>query len=117
MGTLCSGPPNMCRSGICADFNSEDAVPEQCSQTCTAEGGCPVGMACRPQVLDGSIQLFCAAAGRGDIGSPCARAADCSSALCDLAGAVCLRLCVDGICPTGWRCEAVTGSSIGICRR
>jgi len=118
IGTLCSPtPPNQCRSGLCADFDPTDAVPDRCVQSCTAEGGCALGMGCRPQVLDGgAIELFCAPAGSRDLGESCARSADCHSSLCDIAG-YCTRLCDDGLCPTGWRCESVPGSSLGICRR
>lgn len=118
IGALCSAPLNACRSGLCADLNDGDAIPEQCVQVCGPEGGCPSGMACQPQVLDDlSIHAFCVTAGTASIGAACATGAACASALCDDPGGYCTRLCADGICPTGWTCTPVPGSSLAICRR
>ncbi|MCB9616871.1 MAG: hypothetical protein H6722_30930 [Sandaracinus sp.] len=116
MGALCPASGlNECRSGLCADLSSIGT--NLCIQTCNAEGGCPVGWGCKPELLDdGSITTFCVRAGNTPIGGTCSAASQCASGLCD-SGGYCTRLCADGLCPTGWTCTPLPGSSIGICRR
>lgn len=104
--------PNHCRSGFCA----ANALPTpMCSQTCTAAGNCPTGYGCAPDAisLDGTTTLtalICLRAGAGDLGTECSSAQQCDSALCvppagsSAADGRCSRLCMDGICPTGWAC-------------
>ncbi len=115
LGASCAASgTNTCRSGLC---NADAPSGPMCIQSCDAEGGCAAGFGCRPEVISGGgIALFCARAGRAPIGAACGAAADCASALCDTAG-YCTRMCADGLCPTGWRCENVPGSSARICRR
>jgi hypothetical protein len=102
-----------CRSGAC-----DDAAPlgPTCTTGCTAQGGCGPGLGCYPLPTGGSISLVCSRAGGRDLGSSCGSGRECTSALCDTAG-YCTRLCNDGLCPTGWRCEPVAGFGIALCRR
>lgn len=102
-----------CRSGAC-----DDAAPlgPMCTTGCTTQGGCGPGLGCYPLADGGSITLVCSRAGGRDIGAACGSGRECTSALCDTAG-YCTRLCNDGLCPTGWRCEPVAGFGIAICRR
>ena len=116
IGAFSSCPPtgiNACRSGAC----DPDALPvPACVQICTAQGGCPPGSGCFPLADATSITLVCERAGGRDLGESCANARECHSALCDGTSARCTRLCQDGLCPTGWRCEPVAGFGIAICR-
>lgn len=116
MGALCvASGVNECRSGLCADLSATGA--NVCIQACGPEGGCPLGWGCKPEVLDdGSIHTFCVRAGNTPIGGVCSAASQCASGLCDSAG-YCTRLCADAVCPTGWSCTALPGTTIGICRR
>lgn len=118
MGTFCNPAVNSCRSGLCADLNETDAIPDQCVQVCNPEGGCPDGFGCQPQVtVEAGIQPFCVPSGAGALEATCGGGADCASALCDDPGAYCTRLCVDGFCPSGWTCSPIPGSSVSICRQ
>ncbi len=106
-----------CRSGVC----DTDATPvPMCTQACTPEGGCAPGFGCYP-VSDGAggFVLACARAGTGALGSPCARASDCDSALCHSISSsmgVCTRYCADALCPTGWSCVPEPLVGLPICR-
>jgi hypothetical protein len=117
IGAICRFDPgtggNLCRSGAC-----DDAAPigPMCTQACTAQGGCGPGLGCYPLADGGMIHLVCVRAGTGDLGDACAAAADCHSALCDAPSSTCTRLCHDGLCPTGWTCQPVAGTSVSICR-
>ena len=116
IGTLCVDY-SACRSGACDD----GARPEpMCTQACTSEGGCAVGLGCFPTPTTPSgppFVLACQRAGTRDLGEACASARDCHSSLCDTAG-YCTRLCNDGLCPTGWACQPVPGvPGVAICRR
>jgi hypothetical protein len=114
VGAPCSGTgTTTCRSGAC---NTGETSGPMCTQTCSSRGGCGPGLGCFPQVEDSSIELLCVRAGSRDIMQPCSRASDCSSGLCDGTSSQCTRLCDDGVCPTGWRCETVAGFSLAICR-
>jgi hypothetical protein len=102
-----------CRSGAC-----DDSAPlgPMCTTGCTAQGGCGPGLGCFPLVDGGSVLLVCSRAGTRDLGAACGSGRDCASALCDTRG-YCTRLCADGLCPTGWRCETVAGFGVALCRR
>lgn len=105
---------NSCRSDAC---DTSPALPfPMCVQACTAQGGCGPGLGCFPLVDTGTIQLVCERAGTGDLTTPCAHGSDCVSGLCDGTGAVCTRLCADGLCPTGYTCQPVPGFSVSLCR-
>jgi hypothetical protein len=108
----------LCRGGACGtppDFPG--TPPDMCTQACDEEGGCGPGLGCYPIVDVAGIILACVrAGGRRALGASCARAADCDSAICDAPSGRCSRLCADGLCPTGWRCETVPGFTLRICR-
>jgi hypothetical protein len=116
-GSSCVADPGTglyeCRSGAC-----DDSAPlgPMCTTGCTAHGGCGPGLGCSPLVDAGSIILVCSRAGGRDLGQSCGTGRECTSSLCDTAG-YCTRLCADGLCPTGWRCETVAGFGVAICRR
>lgn len=112
-----------CRSGLCLS----DAVPTaMCSQGCTSTGNCAPGYGCVPDVFTGafgsSVATACLRAGSADLASECSSARQCESALCippsgpsPVTGR-CTRLCMDGICPTGWACTPfASGSPIRLC--
>jgi len=111
--TDASGLLYTCRSGAC---DTDAPLGPMCTQACTAQGGCGLGLGCYPLADSGTITLICSRAGSRDIGASCASGRECTSALCDTGG-YCTRLCQDGLCPTGWRCEPVAGFGISICRR
>ena len=127
IGATCGGGmgPVQCRSGVC---DSEE-MPPACVQGCNPTGGCPAGFACRPWLPDGptgSLYLVCRPAGRGALGSTCARGADCATALCQARSAgdptgYCTRFCTDGLCPSGMTCTpagtAVGGTPVSLCVR
>jgi hypothetical protein len=114
MGATCrmSGMVNLCRSGAC----DTDAAPAVCVQGCTPSGGCPAGWACRPTLLDerGAFYFVCRQAGAAPLGATCMPgAATCQSAMCRIARegdtmGYCTRVCNDGVCPTGMRCDDTT---------
>ncbi len=107
----------MCRSGACGeppDFPS--TPPTMCTQACDAEGGCGPGLGCFPVVDSGSIVMACARSGGRALGDSCSRGLDCDSGLCDGTSSRCTRLCLDGLCPTGWRCETIAGFGVSLCR-
>jgi hypothetical protein len=116
MGTLCNTSFNECRSALCADPAETGA--NICIQACGAEGGCPIGWGCKPvEVEGGGIQTFCVRAGNTAIGGACSAASQCASGLCDRPG-YCTRLCHgDGLCPTGWTCTPIAGTSLATCVR
>lgn len=101
-----------CRSGACDETAPLGAM---CVASCTARGGCGPGLGCYPLIDGSTLYMVCERAGSGDLGSSCSTGRNCTSGLCDGTG-VCTRLCADGICPTGWSCEAVAGYSVSICR-
>ncbi len=104
---------NQCRSAVCDDATPVGAA---CTQACTPQGGCPPGFGCQPQAAGGTIVLGCVHAGALGFGQPCSRGADCATAICEGTSARCSRLCNDGLCPDGWRCQPVPGYPISICR-
>ncbi len=108
-----AGGANLCRSAACDD---ETPLGPICTQACDPVGGCPPGFGCMPQVAGGRIVMGCVPAGTRGFGRPCSRAADCATAICEGSSARCSRLCLDGRCPNGWRCEPVAGTSIAVCR-
>ena len=115
LGTACdaSAALNTCRSGLC----DPDALPgPMCTQVCTAEGGCGPGFGCFPIVDGATVHLLCRRAGTAALGASCTSGRECDSGLCDMGSRRCTRLCVDGLCPTGWRCEPAAGFGPGICR-
>ncbi len=125
IGATCSatGAPN-CYSGVCDTGDATSAAA--CVQGCTPSGGCPSGFACRTWLPDGptgGLYLVCRPAGTGGLGSTCAVAADCASALCYGSGAtgVCTRFCNDGVCPSGMTCtpvgNTVDGTRVALCTR
>jgi len=103
----------LCRSGAC-----DDGAPlgPTCTQTCTAEGGCGAGLGCSPVVDGAAIVLACVRAGGRSLGAVCGSGRECDSGLCDMPSGRCTRLCHDGLCPTGWRCEPIAGYGISLCR-
>ncbi|MEM6956116.1 MAG: hypothetical protein AAF645_10520 [Myxococcota bacterium] len=115
LGSACATSGlNQCRSGLC---NAEAPAGPMCVQTCTADGGCPPGFGCKPEELGGGvIELLCARAGTRTIGESCTRAAECESALCNAPG-YCTRLCDDGLCPAGFRCDPLPGVTSRLCVR
>ncbi len=115
MGETCpAAGTNMCRSGLC---NPSSPGGPMCIQTCTAQGGCPPGFGCKPEELDGgTIAFFCARSGSREIGEACTRASDCETALCNAPG-YCTRLCEDGLCPTGFRCDPIPTTASRMCVR
>jgi len=103
-----------CRSGACAETNV--GLGAMCTQACTVQGGCAPGLGCFPLADDGAFLLVCNRGGVRDLAEACAAASDCRSGLCDGDGNVCTRYCNDGLCPTGWTCGPVAGTSFAICR-
>ena len=105
---------NLCRSGAC-----DDSAPlgPMCTQACTAQGGCAPGLGCFPIVDTGGVTLACSRAGARDLTQTCTTGRDCGSGLCDATGGFCTRLCLDGLCPTSYRCEPIAGFGIALCRR
>jgi hypothetical protein len=115
IGALCPAVgANDCRSGAC-----DTAAPggAMCTQSCTEEGGCAVGLGCFPQIDVDELHLLCSRAGSRPIGAACARGSECASGLCDATDRFCTRLCSnDAICPSAYRCEPVPGFGISVCR-
>lgn len=116
IGAICPATgTNDCRSGACDP--SAPGAP-MCTQSCNEEGGCAVGLGCFPQVDVDTILLLCSRAGSRSLTAACMRGSECASGLCDATDEFCTRLCTsDALCPTGYRCEAVPGFALSICRR
>ncbi|WP_053237250.1 hypothetical protein [Sandaracinus amylolyticus] len=117
IGAFCDGEAslNACRSGVCDPGATPAAM---CTQSCTEQGGCAVGLGCAPTPAGDVFVFACQRAGTRDIGAACARGSECHSALCASDGGYCTRLCGDGTCPTGWSCVPVPGvPDVAICRR
>lgn len=106
---------NTCRSAAC---DPDAPFGPSCVQACTAQGGCGAGLGCTPVPAGTDIVLVCERAGTTDLTLTCAHSYECVSGLCDGSGAVghCTRLCQDGLCPTGYTCQALAGFAISICR-
>ena len=105
---------NTCRSGLCS---TDSPGGPMCVQACTAAGGCPPGFGCKPEeITGGGIAFLCARAGPGAFGSACSAASQCATSLCDATG-FCTRLCDDRICPSGYTCDPLPGTTSRICRR
>ncbi len=117
IGATCNATGTVtCRSGAC---NGDAPIAPMCTQTCSPQGGCGPGLGCFPLADLGTFHLVCNRAGAGDLGDVCNQASDCTSGLCsaDQSPAYCTRHCNDGLCPTGWTCVPVAGSSIAMCRQ
>jgi hypothetical protein len=113
IGATCAAVGDVyCRSGIC---DTDEPTGPMCTQACTVEGGCGPGLGCFPLADGGQFHLICNRGGAGDLGDPCTGGVSCLSGLCDSTG-VCTRFCNDGLCPTGWTCLPVAGTSFAICR-
>lgn len=98
-----------CRSGAC---DTSAPLGPMCTQACTAQGGCPAGFGCYPlEDPPGTVTLVCERAGGRDLGSTCASGRECGSGICQAPG-YCTRLCVDGHCPSGYRCAVTAGTAL-----
>ena len=111
-----------CRGGAGACDAAAPLGP-MCTQSCTQEGGCAVGLGCfpSPEDLDGdgaveTIVPLCSRAGTLPIGAVCSTGRVCASGLCDTAG-YCTRLCTDdGLCPSDMDCRPIPGFGLSLCR-
>lgn len=116
VGAECPGGASDCASGICIQRPSAAGF---CSERCSPLPACPPNFTCQP-LPDGAggAEPVCVPGQGGGFGSPCARAADCATALCvGVAGSssgVCTTFCDRVPCPSGYSCASVDDGAGGV---
>jgi hypothetical protein len=113
-GAPCMAPSD-CETGICI---SPDNI---CTRECSGFSSCPSGMTCQPVAAgNGTAVTLCVLGTGAGFGSPCARAAECFSALCvgvpSTSSGICTAQCDQVPCPLGWSCTSVPDGAGGTAR-
>jgi hypothetical protein len=119
LGDACSNNGNQCRTGLClGTYCTEKCSVTHAGQFCPFDTYTNTPYGCLPTDDGaGGQTLVCVKAGTGDLGDACTDQSNCRTALCltDNGGQTyCTKFCNDGICPTGWSCDAVGQTVDGV---
>lgn len=94
---------------------TQGAPGDACVDSCLFRGGCIFGYACTAlgSIANGRIGLCLPSLGSGEVGSSCAKDADCFFGYCNRTAGKCSRDCsADGVCPSGSSCTAGGGPPV-----